>query len=61
MALLRSIKRVPLFMHDWVLKVTGTTVVMLTVCYSADKHSTEARELGAPHPAMLTLLPQRAL
>lgn len=61
MALLCSIKRVPLFTHDWVLKVTGTTVVMLTVCYSAGKHSTEVRELGTPYLALLTLLPQRAV
>lgn len=46
MALLHSIRRVPLFTHDWILKVTVTTMVMLTVYYLACEHSMKTRELG---------------
>lgn len=47
MALLHSIKRVPLFTYDWILKVTVIiTVVMVSVYYLACEHSMETRELG---------------
>lgn len=46
MALLHSIRRVPLFTHDWILKVTVTTMVMLTVYYLVCEHSMKTRELG---------------
>lgn len=46
MALLHSIKRVPLFMCDWNLKVTVTAVVVLEAYYLTCMHNMEAGGLG---------------